>query len=73
MRAKSKLLALLGIGLMGAQLPCAAQNPQTMPGMQHEHGSMARHNPAIRAWAANKSIRHLRAHAGGSSARGDCV
>jgi outer membrane protein, heavy metal efflux system len=46
MRAKSKLVALLGIGLMGAHLPCAAQNPQTMPGMQHEQGAMAPVQPA---------------------------
>ena len=46
MQLNSKLLALLGIGLMGALLPCAAQSPQTMPGIQHEHGSMAPAQPA---------------------------
>ena len=41
MRLKSTLLANLGIGFLAALLPCAAQNPQTMPGMQHEHEAMA--------------------------------
>jgi cobalt-zinc-cadmium efflux system outer membrane protein len=49
MRLKSKLLAILEIGLMGALAPCMAQqspNMPDMPGMQHEHGSMAPAQPS---------------------------
>ncbi len=46
MRLKSKLLATLGIGFLATLLPCAAQNPQTMPGMQHEHDATAPAQPA---------------------------
>ena len=45
MRMKSKLLATLGIAFLATLLPCAAQNPQTMPGMQHEHDAMAPAQP----------------------------
>jgi len=46
MQLKSKLLAMLQIGLMGALVPCMAQQSPDMPGMQHEHETMAPAQPS---------------------------
>lgn len=45
MQLKSKLLAMLPIGLMGTLPPSVAQQPQEMPSMQHEHGAMTPAQP----------------------------
>src|SRR5208283_452385 len=46
MQLKSKLLAMLQIGLMGALVPCMAQQSPDMPGMQHEHETTAPAQPS---------------------------
>ncbi len=45
MQFTSKLLTILGLGILGTLLPGAAQEPLNMPGMQHEHRTMAPGQP----------------------------